>query len=126
MRMEEICGCPAIQATWIMSPSNHDDVLYNINSTQDMSLSSTSPEPKLFPEKLNTLTDGLPKQIPQYLPNVNSITVFPYLLKPDKILIFSFRKDANNHSAKMAVYPLGHSKSDNTHKINWSAFLKDV
>lgn len=91
-----------------------------------MSLSSTSPEPKLFPEKLNTLTDGLPKQIPQYLPNVNSITVFPYLLKPDKILIFSFRKDANNHSAKMAVYPLGHSKSDNTHKINWSAFLKDV
>lgn len=104
--MEEICGCPAIQATWIMSPSNHDDVPYNINSTQDVSLSSISPAPKLFPEKLNTLTDGLPKQIPHNLPNVNSITVFPYLLKPDKILNFSFRKDANNHSAKMAVYPL--------------------
>ena len=126
IRMEEICGCPAIQATWIMSPSNHDDVPYNINSTQDVSLSSISPAPKLFPEKLNTLTDGLPKQIPHNLPNVNSITVFPYLLKPDKILNFSFRKDANNHSAKMAVYPLGHSKSENTHKFNWSAFLKDV
>lgn len=124
--MEEICGCPAIQATCIMSPINHDDVPSNINFTQDMSLPSISSAPKLFPEKLNTLTDGLPKQIPHNLPNGNPITVFPYLLKPNKILNFSFRKDANNHSVKMAVYPLGHSKSDNTHEFNWSAFLKDV